>query len=67
MWGNKNIKRKVMRVINDRIDRAQKRYDEQEKELHAKHRIEIVALKENLMRSKDILTDDLVKDVFNVR
>lgn len=67
MFRNKNIKNRAFKVITDRIDRAQKRYDDEEKNLHAKHQEDIAILKQGLKTAKENLEDELVKDVFNVR
>ena len=66
MFNNNNIKKACSRILGARIENAQKEYNEREKELIALNDVEVAELKDNLSRSKETLTSELVKGVFNL-
>ncbi len=60
------IKSRVMKVVKDRIDQAQKLHDEEIKSLDEKHKSDVKAMEERLTAKKDEVTETTVNDLVSM-
>ena len=67
LFGKTSIRSRVMRVIDERIQNAQKDYDEKASQLDETLENDIENLRKDNINKKGELADTLVKEVFNVR
>ena len=67
LFGKTSIRSRVMRVIDERIQNAQKDYDEKASQLDETLENDIEKLRKDNINKKGELADTLVKEVFNVR
>ncbi len=63
MFNNRSIKKQVMKVINKKIDDAQKEYDTKVLELTQTHKKAVRNLALNLEVNKDTVRDGLVSSI----